>query len=404
MRYVLVLILLAVLAAVGCSSQVTPVPTVTARDFVYMTEEYPPHNFTEGGMLKGISVDLLELIFGKLEAGLTRQQVQVVPWTQGYQRALNEKNTVLFVMIRLPERESKFKWVGPIAPERIVVFSLAGKGLAVSSVSDLKKYRIGVVKDDRGEYLLTASGFDRAKMEVRENAASLIDSLRAGKIDAMVYGDMAAQWLARQLGGKPNELEIALVLSEDETYYAFNKETADDVVQAFQKALDRLKREKEPDGTSAYEKVIAMYTVPRYARDSFTREQVIKLVEQTAAEIAKDTAGTFRRITAGEPPYRDEREPALYVFVYDTSVNIVAHAYRPTMVGQNYQGQPDITGKKFRDEIVDGALKNGSGWVDYVTTKADESGLFYKVSYYRLVRGSDGRDYVACAGMFKNSP
>ena len=41
-------------------------------------------------------------------------QVHLVPWNEGYQAALTGNNTVIFSTARLPERESSFKWAGPI--------------------------------------------------------------------------------------------------------------------------------------------------------------------------------------------------------------------------------------------------------------------------------------------------
>jgi polar amino acid transport system substrate-binding protein len=61
----------------------------------------------------------------------------------------------------------------------------------------------------------------------------------------------------------------------------------------------------------------------------------------------------------------------------------------------------DVSGKKFRDDIVTGAIKNKTGWVDYVYTNPAESGLYYKTTYYKLTRGSDGKRYIVCCGKYK---
>jgi polar amino acid transport system substrate-binding protein len=155
---------------------------------------------------------------------------------------------------------------------------------------------------------------------------------------------------------------------------------------------------------SPYEKIFDRYLKPRYIEDDITYLQMQTLTEKTIAAVAADAPAAFRAINAGESPYRDRDNPALYVFVYDTEVSIVAHADNPAMVGMNYRGKTDVSGRAFRDEIVAGALKAGKGWVDYIYTNPARSGLYYKTTYYRLVRGSDGRPYVVCCGKFKSRP
>jgi len=127
--------------------------------------------------------------------------------------------------------------------------------------------------------------------------------------------------------------------------------------------------------------------------------QVVDLVDATCAAIEKDAPATFVAIEAGEAPYVDPSNPALYVFVFDTSVKVVAHP-EPAMQGRDLKGVPDAAGKMFRDEMIANAVANGSGWVEYVREMPGEQGLFRKTAYFKLVTGSDGIDYVVGAGRY----
>jgi polar amino acid transport system substrate-binding protein len=128
---------------------------------------------------------------------------------------------------------------------------------------------------------------------------------------------------------------------------------------------------------------------------------VIALVNTTAADLEKNAPDTLRRIKAGKAPYRDPTNPGLYALVYAMNTTIVAHADNILMVGVNYKGKTDVTDKPYHDEIVQGALKNGTGWVDYVYMHPVETNLYYKTRYYRLTRGSDGVEYIVCSGNYK---
>ncbi len=81
-------------------------------DLIYMAEDYAPANYLENGKLKGISVQILKLMWEKM--GYPEQQVVVYPWARGYFYIKTKKNHVLFTMSRTKEREKLFKWVGPI--------------------------------------------------------------------------------------------------------------------------------------------------------------------------------------------------------------------------------------------------------------------------------------------------
>ena len=134
-----------------------------------------------------------------------------------------------------------------------------------------------------------------------------------------------------------------------------------------------------------------------------TDEEITALVSKVCQEIAADAPGTLARIVAAEHPYKNADNPAFYVFVYDTDVEIVAHP-KAKLVGKSYKGKPDLKGNMFRDEIVAGALKDGTGWVNYVYQKPGEKGLRPKMTYFQLVVGSDGEQYVVCSGKYRDRP
>ncbi len=132
-----------------------------------------------------------------------------------------------------------------------------------------------------------------------------------------------------------------------------------------------------------------------------TETQVTELVKVTCASLAKDAPGTIAAINRGDAPYKDAANPTLYVFVYDPEVRMVAHP-RAELVGQSFQGKPDVKGKLFRDEIVERAMKDGTGWVFYLYQKPGGTGVFPKMTFFTRVVGGDGKPYVVCAGKYKS--
>lgn len=374
------------------------------QDLIYLTEQYPPFNYEEKGRIQGITVDLLEEIWKKNKLGLSREQIRLRSWTAGYQAALKKKNTVLFSMTRIPEREKLFQWAGPIAPTKVTVIARKDRSVRMEKISDLRRYRIAVIRDDIGEQILVKRGIKRKAIIVKEKAQDIIRLMEEGAIDAWVYEETAGLWLIKHMAANPANYESVCPLYEGELYFAFNRKTPKAAVQSFQQSLDDLKKEKTRDGFSVYERIFDNYLKPRYVMDVITNEQATRRVEETAADLAIDVSGTIKKINAGEHPYRDKDNRALYVFIYDTDGTMIAHGDNIKLVGKNFKGKTDVNGKAFRDEILAKAIQNGSGWEDYVYTNPGESGLYYKTTYFKLVKGSDGKDYIVCCGKFKDKP
>lgn len=141
---------------------------------------------------------------------------------------------------------------------------------------------------------------------------------------------------------------------------------------------------------------------PAIAADErdITEAQAIAKVQEASKALQKDAAGTLAKIAGGEAPFKDKDNPALYVFVYDAEVNMVAHPNKDLM-GKNFKGKPDVRGKKFRDEIVETGLTKGKGWTDYHYQKPGETGIFEKTTYCEKVKASDGKTYIVACGKYK---
>jgi len=131
-----------------------------------------------------------------------------------------------------------------------------------------------------------------------------------------------------------------------------------------------------------------------------TSEEVIALVQQTKAAIENNSIQTFEKINQAEHPYKNKDNPSLYVFVFDTDLNVVAHAIKPKIVGKNVKGKPDVKGKNFRDEMLEKAMKDGSGWVDYYFLNPKTNETEHKTAYIELAAGSDGKGYIVGSGKY----
>lgn len=131
-----------------------------------------------------------------------------------------------------------------------------------------------------------------------------------------------------------------------------------------------------------------------------TDEEVVTLVKETRTVIEKNAEQTFESILFGDHPYKNENNPSLYVFVLDTELTVAAHPIYPHMAGVNLKGKPDVKGKMFREEMLEKALKDGSGWVKYHYFNPKTKQAMLKISYFELANGSNGKKYIVGSGRY----
>ena len=210
---------------------------------VLLTENFPPYNmaingknFAQEDNIDGIAVDIVREMYKR--AGIKYSMTLRFPWERIYKLALEKPDYGVFVTARLPERESAFKWVGPIDPDDWVLLARGDSPIALKSLDEAKKYRVGAYKGDAMAEYLADHGFEPAlALRDQENAGKL----QKGEIDLWASGDPAGRYLAKQVG--VSGLKTVLRFNSDQLYLALNKETPDEVVQKLQAALDKMRAE-----------------------------------------------------------------------------------------------------------------------------------------------------------------
>ena len=208
-----------------------------------MTEEFPPYQFYEGEgenrVITGISIEIIKALQKKIG---NSDPIKVYPWSRGLKLLAKHKNSALFSTVRTPERESKYKWVGPLAKLEMVFFKRAGSDLGVHSIEDAKKIRkIGVTKNVAGHEMMLNMGFTNLDVLQSGSDDKNMKRLIKGRVDAWTTSYYAGFYVARK-NGVLDQVEVIkeISLMSGHLYIAFNKETDDQIIHQWQSALDLL--------------------------------------------------------------------------------------------------------------------------------------------------------------------
>lgn len=209
-----------------------------AHALTILTEENPPLNFMQQGEIAGIATATVKEMLQR--AGLT-VEIRMLPWSEAYGRAQSDPDTCVYSAARLPARFKLFQWVGPIARSDYSAFALDGFKDKIGSVGELYKYRIGVARDARSEYLRQRGFPSLVEIEKDGDIPSMLTLNRGqeGAVDVWVTHSATAQAVAKAAGRQVKQI-YAGILSQ-EYWMACNLKVPAETVRAMSQALSGAK-------------------------------------------------------------------------------------------------------------------------------------------------------------------
>jgi polar amino acid transport system substrate-binding protein len=204
-----------------------------------ISEEYPPFNYTDDkGSFTGSSTEVVKSIMGKLGVNIP---IEVMPWAKAYDLVQQEPGTALYSMARSAEREHMFMWVGPIGSYENWLYAKKGSDIKVNTIDEARAVRkIAAVKDEAGQINLAQQGF--INFEITATTPDGLKKLMAGDVDLWLGTKDDLDTAAKKAGVNPDDIEPAVFVHKLDLYIAFNKNTPFATVDAWQKALDSLKK------------------------------------------------------------------------------------------------------------------------------------------------------------------
>ncbi|NIU56605.1 MAG: transporter substrate-binding domain-containing protein, partial [Phycisphaerae bacterium] len=207
-----------------------------SAELTILTENLPPLNYVDNGVLVGPSVEIVREIQRRVGS---EEQIQVYPWARAYKMALEDENVILFGMTYTKVRHDKFKWVGPLATKRDILVAKKGSGIKIKDLEDAKKVkRIGTLRDDTRGRLLQSHGF--TNLEPVSDEQLNAKKLALGRIDLWAYKIPGLRTVCDLAGVDHTAFEEVYHLREIDLMIAFSKKTSDSIVQKWRNAFDEM--------------------------------------------------------------------------------------------------------------------------------------------------------------------
>lgn len=223
--------------------------TFAQEPMTIVTEEWPPYNYSEGGVLKGFSTELVQRIMKNLGRDY---DIGVFPGVRSKKILDDGPRVMFFTMFRTPEREASYKWIGPLDVASFYFYKRKGSPLVIKSLEDAKKAssvscrNVGLVFS-----FLTEVGF--SNLDTSANPSGIYQKVLNGRC-ALAIGEtpLGVSYLLRQMGAPDDALvQTPLDILEARLYIACSKDIPDAEVALWQAALDGMKKSGEFDSLYA---------------------------------------------------------------------------------------------------------------------------------------------------------
>lgn len=251
MQKVLVLIIIVLVVIIGymlfqqdCACEqkgedTCPVTGDSSGDTLsFVTEDYPPFTYADAsGEPTGLVTDVVKEIMAK--QGIT-ETISLVPWKDAYNKALRNKNVVIFSINRTNEREDLFNWIGPIAKSSTVFYAKKGSGITINELNDAREVAsIGVVDDWYSKQDLEGRGFNN--LVSSELPSDAITKLMNGEVKILPLTDITAESSVTKAGYNIEDLEALYTMDTGYVYIGMSIGTSESIVKKWQEDFEALK-------------------------------------------------------------------------------------------------------------------------------------------------------------------
>lgn len=216
----------------------------TAKELTFAYESYPPYEFSEGGELKGIDVDMIKAVCAKL--GVT-PKFQEMPWKRAVSEVKEGKVDGIFSLYLNEERKGFLYFPDQgLSYEKNILASRKDGGVAIGKLEDLAGKTVGVVSEY--SYGDPFDSYKDMRRDESPNVELLLKKLDNKRTAVVIINELVFNSLTRKLALADTLAVQPYVPSNEAMYVAFSQAKGDagkDMAAAFSKVLEQLKASGE---------------------------------------------------------------------------------------------------------------------------------------------------------------
>ena len=211
-----------------------------SKDIEILTGNLHPFSWTDDKGSHGLALEVVQKIKEKLKRKIP---INYYPWPRSLKRA-EKKAKIIFPLARVPYREDKFHWVGPILESPHIVLTTKEDKRNLKSLQDLKDDFVGVLQGAPPDRILTKEGLKGLYRS--SSTLSLAKILLHSRITAWYDMEAIMYHTIVSNGLNPKDFYKAYTHINISQNIGFSKDLGTEAKE-WQKAFEELKKSGEID-------------------------------------------------------------------------------------------------------------------------------------------------------------
>jgi polar amino acid transport system substrate-binding protein len=207
-------------------------------DLRIITGDLPPYSYQQDARQVGVATDILREVMQRVGCSAA---IEVRPWARAIMESLKDK-TMSYPLARLPYREDKYCWIGPLLEDRYVFAVLSSNPAVFKHIDNFKDLPIGVNRGAPTAARLEELGFTNLQIANEEKVNPLM--LFKERITAWYSSKLIITHTLKNSGFDKDKIKIAFSDIPIQMYIAASLNLKSEAAK-WQKALDEMKS----DGT-----------------------------------------------------------------------------------------------------------------------------------------------------------
>lgn len=209
----------------------TPLSTALAETLHFVTEEYPPFNYSQDGRITGIGVEQVDAI---TKAAGIDYTLEIMPWARAFAMAKSQPMHCVFTTGYTRERSGQFVWVNPLLKDQMVLLKRKDGSKGPATMQEALGMKIGSQRGDFAVEVMEDLGVK--DIDLAADIDLSVRKLVSGRIDLLPTSIKTYENLVNQ--GQP--VEKAMLLAGKTYGIACQKDTPPALIARLQVELDKL--------------------------------------------------------------------------------------------------------------------------------------------------------------------
>lgn len=183
--------------------------------------------------------EVIELVRALMKKSGISYVIKFMPAKRSMLDAQRKRNTCVVAIQRNQERESGYKWVGPLLVNEIGLYSSIKKNFAVATLEEAKKFSIGVALGSAEDVYFSGFGMKTKKFRLREYGPPMLDK---GRIDLLAMDVPVAKYYSKSLG---IEMNLEMLIGKSLRSMACNIDIGQNLIDKLNQVLRELHRKEQ---------------------------------------------------------------------------------------------------------------------------------------------------------------